>query len=212
MSKTFSLNSPPNHTPKTYAYLRVSTTLQDLEKNKHEILLLANNKRLGNVDFISETISGKVNWHERKIATILEEAKKGDRIIVSELSRLGRSMLEVMEILSVATQKGICIYSVKGDWSLDNSLQSKMVAFCFSLASEVERDLIASRTREALHALKLSGKKLGRPAGQVGKSKLDDYAVEIHALLANGSTKMFVARRYNCTPANLYHWLEKHPS
>lgn len=85
---------------KTTAYLRISTVDQDIEKNKSDILKLANEKRLGYVEFIEEQISGKVSWRNRKIFAIINEAKKDDVIIVSELSRLGRSMLEIMEILS----------------------------------------------------------------------------------------------------------------
>jgi DNA invertase Pin-like site-specific DNA recombinase len=121
-------------------------------------------------------VSGKVSWRKRKIAEILDTVQKGDNIIVSELSRLGRSMLECMEILSIATQKGINIYAVKGDWQLTNSIQSKIVAMAFSMASEIERDLISKRTREALLVKKQNGMKLGRPKG-VGKSKLDVYRV-----------------------------------
>jgi DNA invertase Pin-like site-specific DNA recombinase len=93
---------------------------------------------------------GKVSWRKRKIADILDTAQKGDNIIVSELSRLGRSMLECMEILSIATQKGVNLYAVKGDWQLNNSIQSKIIAMAFSMAAEIERDLISKRTREAL--------------------------------------------------------------
>src|SRR5437016_13461421 len=102
---------------------------------------------------------------KRKIAEILETSKQGDNIIVSELSRLGRSMLECMEILSIASQKGIHIYAVKGNWQLDNSIQSKIVAMAFSMAAEIERDLISQRTKEALAARKKLGLKLGRPRG-----------------------------------------------
>lgn len=98
---------------KTTAYLRISTVDQDIEKNKSDILKLANEKRLGYVEFIEEQISGKVSWRNRKIFAIINEAKKDDVIIVSELSRLGRSMLEIMEILSIATQKQLKIYSLK---------------------------------------------------------------------------------------------------
>ena len=114
--------------PKTIGYLRVSTIDQDLEKNKADILFLANNKDLGKVNFVEEKVSGKVPWRKRKIAPVLEELNKGDNIVVSELSRLGRSMLECMEILSIATHKGINIYAVKGDWQLSNSIQSKIIA------------------------------------------------------------------------------------
>lgn len=98
----------------TVAYLRVSTLDQNTEKNKTDILNFANQHDLGKVHFVEEVCSGKTAWRERLIAQILEELKPHDVIIVSELSRLGRSMLECMEILSFATRKEICIYSVKG--------------------------------------------------------------------------------------------------
>lgn len=113
-----------------------------------------------------------------------------------------------MEILSIAMNKGICIYAVKGAWQLDNTIQSKLIAMCFSMASEIERDLISSRTRSALASLKQKGIKLGRPKGK-GKSRLDQYRPEIEALLTNGSTKAFVAQRYNTCPSNFFNWLEK---
>src|SRR5688572_3612675 len=119
--------------PKTIAYLRVSTTDQDLEKNKFDILKLANDKALGQVYWVEETVSGKVSWRKRKIAPIVEEAQPNDVLIVSELSRLGRSMLECMEILSIASQHGLKIFAVKGNWQLDNSIQSKIVAMAFSM-------------------------------------------------------------------------------
>jgi DNA invertase Pin-like site-specific DNA recombinase len=129
--------------------------------------------------------------------------------VISELSRLGRSMLECMEILSIATQKGINVYAVKGSWQLDHSIQSKIVAMAFSMAAEIERDLISKRTKEALMAKKAAGVKLGRPKGS-GKSKLDKYRPEIEALLANGSSQKFVANRYGTTEVNLHHWMKKH--
>ena len=96
---------------KTTAYLRVSTNDQDLEKNKSDILHLANEKNLGKVYWVEETISGKVSWKKRKVADIIDGATDGDNLIVSELSRLGRSMLECMEILSIATERKINIYA-----------------------------------------------------------------------------------------------------
>ena len=198
----------PKEAPTTIGYLRVSSADQDLDKNKADILLLANEKHLGQVQFVEEKVSGKVSWRKRKISNTLESLGKGDHIIVSELSRLGRSMLECMEILSIAMQKGVSIYAVKGNWQLDNSIQSKIVAMAFSMAAEIERDLISQRTKEALRAKKAAGVILGRPKGP-GKSKLDPFRPEIEALLANGSTKTFIAERYNTTPANLSNWLKK---
>ena len=113
-----------------------------------------------------------------------------------------------MEILSIATEKKINIYSVKGNWNLDNSIQSKIIAMAFSMASEIERDLISSRTKEALRVKKMNGMKLGRPVGS-GSSKLDKFRPEIEALLLNGATKRFVARRYEVSEQNLFHWLRQ---
>ncbi len=193
----------------TFAYLRVSKLDQDLEKNKSDILKLANDAHLGHVSFIEEKIGGSISWRKRQIATILENAEAGDTIIVSELSRLGRSMLECMEILSLAMQKGIRVYAVKGNWQLNNSIQSKIVAMAFAMAAEIERDLISQRTTEALAARKLQGMPLGRPKG-VGKSKLDVYQVEIAALLKNGATKTWIAGKYGTTRRNLSHWIKQH--
>lgn len=189
-------------------YLRASTVGQDLEKNKMEILRFAHDQDLGKVIFVEEKASGRISWRKRKIAQVVEHAQKGDSLIVSELSRLGRSMLECMEILSIAMQKGLHVYAVKGGWKLDGSIQSKVVAMAFSMAAEIERELISQRTKEALRARKASGKPLGRPKGP-GKSKLDQFRPEIEALLKNGSTKRFIARRYNTSEGNLYHWLKK---
>jgi DNA invertase Pin-like site-specific DNA recombinase len=194
---------------KTLAYLRVSTIDQDLDKNKSDILKLANTEDLGRVEFIEEKVSGQISWKKRKIADIINSLQSGDNIIVSELSRLGRSMLEVMEILSIAFEKKINIYAVKGNWQLNNTIQSKIVAMAFSMASEIERDLISNRTKEALRVKREQGIKLGRPRG-VGKSKLDQYKPEIEALLMNGSTQRFISKRYNTTEANLTYYIKKH--
>lgn len=194
--------------PRNIAYLRVSTLDQSLEKNKADILTLANEKNLGKVKFIEEKVSGKVNWKQRQIGDIIEELGKNDVILLSEFSRLGRSMLECMEIISIATQKGIKIYTVKGNWQLDDTIQSKVMAMVFAMAAEIERDLIAKRTREALQAKKAAGMKLGRPKGP-GKSKLDVFKPEIEALLQNGSKQSFIANRYGVTEATLCNWIKK---
>ncbi len=116
---------------------------------------------------------------------------------------------ECMEILSIATDKQIKLYAVKGNWQLDGSIQSKIIAMAFSMAAEIERDLLSQRTKEALAARKRAGVKLGRPRG-IGKSKLDEHRPEIEALLKNGSTQKFIAQRYQTTEANLSRWLAKH--
>lgn len=193
---------------RTIAYLRVSTLDQNLEKNKADILHLANNKNLGMVEFIEEKVSGKVPWKKRKIGPLLTELEKGDIILLSEFSRLGRSMLECMEIISLAVEKGIRIYTVKGSWQLDDTIQSKVMAMVFSMAAEIERDLISKRTKEALQSMRLSGVRLGRPKGP-GKSKLDAFRPEIEALLNNGSSQKFIAGRYKVTESTLSNWMKK---
>jgi DNA invertase Pin-like site-specific DNA recombinase len=200
---------PQKTAPKTVAYLRVSTIDQNTGKNKAAILHLCNEKDLGKVHFVEETVSGKVSWRDRKISGIIEELKEGDRLIVSELSRLGRSMLECMEILSIASKKGIDVYAVKGNWQLESSLQSKIVAMAFSIASEIERDMISKRTTEALKVKKDAGMRLGRPPGP-GKSKLDPYLPEIEGLLLRGSTQKYIANHYKTTPSNLNNWMKRH--
>src|SRR5260370_31973204 len=117
---------------------------------------------------------------------------------------MGRRMRECMEIVCEETQRGICIYAVKGNWQLNNSIQSKIVAMAFAMASEIERDLISQRTTEALAVRKQQGMPLGRPKG-IGKSKLDVYQMEITALLKNGATKTWIARKYRTTCPNLSH-------
>ncbi len=194
--------------PKVVGYLRISTGDQEVEKNKAAILTLANDLDLGKVTFVEEIISGKVNWRKRKIAAVLEGMNRGDSIVVSELSRLGRSMLEIMEILSVSLSAGVHIFALKGNWKLDDSIQSKIIAMAFSMAAEIERDLISSRTKEALRHRVALGMKLGRPRGP-GKSKLDAFRPEIEALLNNGSTQAFIAKRYKTTTANLSNYLKK---
>ena len=193
---------------KTVAYLRVSTLEQDLEKNRHDILEFSNDKAFGQVEWVDEKVSGTKNWKERKLKEVIDNLNVGDRLIVPELSRLGRSMLEIMEILSIAKEKGIHIYAIKGNWRLDDSIQSKVMASTFAIASEIERDLISSRTKEALRARKAAGVKLGRPKGP-GKSKLNEFKQEIIALLKTGSSKTYIAKRYKTSLPNLYHWLKK---
>ena len=189
-------------------YLRVSTLDQDIEKNKGEMGLLANQNNLAKIEFVEDFVSGKVSWKKRKIYDILQELKKGDAIVVSEFSRLGRSMVECMEVLALAMEKEIRIYAVKGNWVLDDSIQSKVMAMVFAMASEIERDLISKRTKEALQAKKRMGIKLGRPIGP-GKSKLDPYKEEIIALLSQGSTQKYISKKYNITEATIHNWMKK---
>jgi DNA invertase Pin-like site-specific DNA recombinase len=193
---------------KVVGYLRVSTLSQDLEKNKADILTYANDHRLGNVEFVEEVVSGKVSWKVRKIKEVIDALGKDDWLIVAELSRLGRSMLEIMEIISEAKRQEINIHAIKNNWTLNGSIESKILLMVFSMASEIERDLISARTTEALRVRKALGVKLGRPKGP-GKSKLDQHTEEIVALLRDGVPKTKVAKKYGTSTVNLYNWLAK---
>lgn len=190
-------------------YLRVSTLDQDAEKNKDDILRLANNLKLGNVEWVEEKVSGTKNWRERELGRVLGNLEAGDTVIVSELSRLGRSTLQILEIMQLAKEKNIAVHAVKGGWSLNGTMESKIVLTMLAMISEIERDLISERTKEGLRARKAAGVKLGRPKGP-GKSKLDKHREEIIALLSNGSTKTFVAKRYDTSVPNLYNWLKRY--
>ena len=193
---------------RTIGYLRVSTSDQDLEKNKADILKLANEKLLGNVEWVEEKVSGVKDWRKRKLGETFDTLKKGDAIIVSELSRLGRSTLQILEIMKLAKENGIAVHAVKGAWTLNGSMESKIVLTMLAMIAEIERDLISERTKEGLRARKAAGVVLGRPKGP-GKSRLDEYQEEIVAMLKNGSTKVFIARKYNTSLPNLFNWLKK---
>ena len=179
--------------PKTYAYIRVSTDKQDLENQKYAILQYANNKKLGNVEFVEEAVSGRMSWKNRKLNNLINDLQPEDNLIVTELSRLGRSMLEIMELLSILLRKGVNVYVVKGNYELKDDIQSKVLTFAFSLASEIERELISQRTKEALAKRKAEGKKLGRPKGSYS-SKLDEKKKYIQELLDKGVSISSIAK------------------
>ena len=195
---------------RTVGYLRVSTQDQDLEKFKGNVALFANQKGFdGQLEFVEEKVSGRKSWRERKIGALIENLNEGDKIIVPELTRLGRSTLEVMDIIKTSHDKGIGIYSVKENFQLNGQdMQSKIMSTMLALFSEIERDFISKRTSEALQALKKKGVKLGRKKGP-GKSKLDPHKEEIIALLKTGSRKDYIAKKYGVTPSTLLNFLKK---
>lgn len=191
-----------------FAYLRVSTLEQNTEKNKMEILKFANDKKLGNVEFVEEQISGKTNFKNRLLGNLLKKMKKGDVLIVPELSRIARSITQIFEVIEITKQRGIILYSLKENFSNDDkSITSTVASTIFALVAQIERDLISMRTREALQAKKASGVKLGRPKGK-GKSKLDIHKDDILKLVSLKVPKTIIARQYNTTTANLYNYLK----
>lgn len=192
----------------TFGYLRVSTLQQDLEKNKTDILKFAFSKDLGNVEFIEEKISGTINWKQRQLGELINKAKDNDSIIIPELSRLARSLLQILEIMEVCKKKNIKLYSIKEGFMLDDSISSLVVSTMLGLVSQIERQLIADRTREALRIRREQGVKLGRPCRK-GKSMLDEHEKDITLMLQQGKSKMSIAKAFNTSIQNLNNWIAK---
>jgi len=193
----------------TIGFLRVSTLDQDTEKNKLDILQFANARKLGNVEFIEEKVSGTKDYRKRKLGALLDTMAKGDVLIVPELSRIARSTIQILEVIQLTQDKGITLYSLKENFcNMDNSIASTVTKTIFALVAQIERELISLRTREALHARKLAGVKLGRPSGK-GKSRLDEHTADILRLVALKVPKTIIAKQYGCSVGNLYNFLNR---
>ena len=150
-----------------YGYIRVSTDKQTVENQRFEINKFIKKTKFKVDEWIEETISGTVSPKKRNLGKLIEKTKKGDLIICSELSRLGRNMFMIMSILNILMERGVIIYTVKERYRLGEDLTSKVLAFAFSISAEIERTLISQRTTEALRRKKAEGVKLGRPKGRV---------------------------------------------
>ena len=195
-----------------YAYLRVSSNQQDVDNQRHGILEYANQKNLGHLEFVSDSVSGQKRWRERELGKLLTEtAEAGDTIVFAEISRMARSTLQVLEILECCMQRGLSVHIAKQRMVLDDSMPSRITATVLGLAAEIERELISLRTSEALAKRKASGKTLGRPKGrQSAKLKLDAREQEIRMYLAKGISKRSIAKLVDCAPSTLYYWLKRH--
>ena len=152
-----------------YGYIRVSTDKQTTENQRFEILKFSADKKQQVDSWIEETVSGTKRMEERKLGQLLQEMRKGDMLIVTELSRLGKSLMEVMSILHLLMQKDVKVFTAKERYELGNNISSKVLAFAFSLSAEIERNMISSRTKEALARKKSEGMQLGRPKGRLSK-------------------------------------------
>ncbi len=154
------------------AYLRVSTSRQHLENQKDEIIRYSEKKELKIDRWISDTISGKTESKKRNLGKILYRLKKGDILIVTELSRLSRSLHEIMQIMKFCVENNISIHSTKDRYVFDDSINSKVLSFAFGLAAEIEHKLISHRTREAMALRKAEGKHMGRRKGSGKKMQI----------------------------------------
>lgn len=149
-----------------YGYIRVSSDKQTVENQKFEINNFCNHQNLNIDGWIEETVSGTKAYNKRALGKLLNKVKKDDLILCSELSRLGRNLFMIMEILSLCMKKECKVWTIKDGYRLGDDLQSKVLAFAFGLSAEIERNLISQRTKEALARKKAEGVILGRPKGR----------------------------------------------
>lgn len=140
-----------------YGYIRVSSDKQTVENQRFEISNFCNNNELTIGDWIEETISGTKNYTKRQLGRLLRKVRKDDIIICSELSRLGRNLFMIMEILNICMTKECKVWTIKDNYRLGEDIQSKVLAFAFGLSAEIERNLISQRTKEALARKKAEG-------------------------------------------------------
>ena len=196
-----------------YGYIRVSTDTQTVENQRYEIEKYAEKNNIKIDKYIEETVSGTKLYNKRRLGLLLKKVNKGDTIITSELSRLGRSLYMIMDILNYCMNKEIKIISIKDGFKLEDDISSKVLAFAFGLSAEIERKLISQRTKEALNRLKNKGIKLGRKKGSKNKhTKLEKYTNNILSAFNNGETKASLARKYKVHINTIYAFIEKHTS
>lgn len=167
-----------------YAYIRVSTERQSVENQRFEITNFSYAKNIQIDKWIEETISSVERLDQRKFGKLLNKMKKGDQLVVTELSRMGRNLMQIMKILHDCMEKEIMVYTIKENYELGNNINSKVLAFAFGLSAEIERNLISQRTKEALARKKAEGVILGRPKGSKStKTKLTGREKKIQELL-----------------------------
>ncbi|WP_373763731.1 master DNA invertase Mpi family serine-type recombinase [Porphyromonas loveana] len=181
----------------TYGYIRVSSDKQTVENQRFEIEQFCQREHLVIDGWIEETISGTKAYNKRALGKLLRRVEKGDLIICSELSRLGRNLFMIMEILNLCMTKECRVWTIKDNYRLGENIQSKVLAFAFGLSAEIERNLISQRTKEALARKKAEGVRLGRPKGRKSspnKYKLSGKEILITELLKNKTSQRKIAK------------------
>lgn len=177
-------------------YLRVSTEKQNPENQRDEIRRFAQEKVFQIDCWVVETVSGKIAHKKRKLGRLLRKMNKGDTLIVTEISRLSRSLTEIMSIMGYCLEKEVCIYTTKERYTFDNSINSKVLCFAFGLVAEIERNLISMRTKEALALKRAEGVRLGRrPGSDVKMQVIRENSARIEAMLASGMTVTKICRK-----------------
>jgi len=193
-----------------YGYVRVSTDKQTVDNQRFEIEKFCLNNNFEIEHWIEETISGTKSPEKRLLGSLLSEVKKGDLIICSELSRLGRNLFMIMSILNHLMLNGVRIWTIKDNYRLGDNIQSKVLAFAFALSAEIERDLVSQRTKEALARKKALGFTLGRPSGkQASLVKLSGHEKEIQRLLNEKTSKTAIARLFGVNRMTVDTFLKK---
>ena len=183
-----------------YGYIRVSTDKQTVENQRFEINTFCQKQNLQIDGWIEETISGTKNFDKRKLGELLKIVQKGDLIICAELSRLGRNLFMIMEILHICMNKECKVWTIKDNYRLGDDIQSKVLAFAFGLSAEIERNLISQRTKEALARKVQEGIVLGRPKGRKTspeKHKLYDKDIIICELLICGVSQRKISKLFS---------------
>ena len=194
---------------KTVAYLRVSTPQQDLRSQRLAILEYARAHDFRVDDFIEATASGQASEKRRRLHELTSILEPGDRLVVSELSRLGRSLGQVVTILDALAKAGVALVALKENIRVEGKqdIQTKVMTTLFALFAEVERDLISERTREGLARARASGRKLGRPKGSLGVSRLDGREDDIRRFLELGVSKTAIAKLTGVSRTTLYSFM-----
>jgi DNA invertase Pin-like site-specific DNA recombinase len=195
---------------KTVAYLRVSTGSQDLSQQKLAVLDYARQRRFAVDHFVEVQASSRKGPDQRRIGELVASLEAGDRLVVSELSRLGRSLSQVIQLVDELVKRKIRFVAIKEDIRFEGrqDLQTKVMIALFGLFAEVERDLISERTKEGLVSARARGRLLGRPKGVVGKSKLDGKEGEIRMLLEKEVSKASLAKIMGVSRNALRHFIQ----
>ncbi len=193
-----------------YGYIRVSSDKQTVENQRFEINKFCENERLKIDGWIEETISGTKSYDKRELGKLLKRVQKDDLIICAELSRLGRNLFMIMEILNICMTKECRVWTIKDNYRLGDDIQSKVLAFAFGLSAEIERNLISQRTKEALARLKKEGHQIGRGKGQRNK-KLNAKCVAKHKYIESQMAKEIsvpqIAKKLKIARGTLYRYL-----